>query len=267
MYLRMVIFLLFSLLLCGCYAPQTSSRYSQRYDGPPTHFKDINSIPNASPHYLSRSLYGNPPYYTVNGKTYHVLATAEGYNKRGIASWYGSKFTGYLTSTHERYDPYKMTAASPVLPIPCFARVTNLENGRTVIVKVNDRGPFAPNRIIDLSFAAASKLGYQHRGTAMVQVTTIDTQNPYSLPINTVNTKHPQLFLQVGVFHYENNADLLQKRMRLLTNKSTLIYTSNTHHDSLYHVQIGPLRGVGEADKLHALLEKRGYGDAISVIR
>ena len=258
-----------SLLLCGCYNPQmrSRSRYSQRSDGPPKYYRNINTVADAQPRYLPRSLYGNPPYYTVNGKTYHVLATADGYNQRGIASWYGSKFSGHLTSTHERYNPYQMTAASPVLPIPCFARVTNLENGRSVIVKVNDRGPFAPNRIIDLSFAAASKLGYQRRGTAMVDVTTIDTQNPYPLALNTFKTNRPHLFLQVGVFRYENNADLLQKRVTLLTDKSTVIYTDNQNGDPLYHVQIGPLRGVGEADKLHALLEKKGYGDAISIIR
>lgn len=264
---RMIIVILLALIVGGCYNPQSPSRYSQQFDGPPKQQRNVAAIPDAKPHYLPRSLYGNPPYYTVNGKTYHVLASAEGYNQRGIASWYGSKFAGHLTSTRERYDPYQMTAASPVLPIPCYARVTNLENGRSVIVKVNDRGPFAPNRIIDLSYAAAIKLGYQQHGTALVDVAAIDTQNPYPYAINTFKHNHPQLFLQVGVFHDAINAQRLKQALAAATATSTVIYTTRARQEPLYHVQIGPLRGVGEADRLHALLEHQGYGDAISIIR
>ena len=135
------------------------SSVTVRKDSAPTGNFDASRVPDAKPRKLPKSRYGNPKSYVVFGKRYHVLNSAEGYNKRGIASWYGTKFHGQLTSSREPYNMYAMTAASPNLPIPTFVRVTNLENGRTIIVKVNDRGPFASNRIIDLSYAAAKKLG------------------------------------------------------------------------------------------------------------
>jgi rare lipoprotein A len=258
---KLLLLLPLSLSLAGCYNSGSSSQ-----DGPPRYYKNVSNIKQPTPHYLPKSRYGNPPSYVVNGETYRVLPTAAGYNKRGIASWYGSKFSGKLTSTRERYDPYKMTAASPVLPIPCFARVTNLENGDSVIVKVNDRGPFAPNRIIDLSFAAAKKLGYERKGTALVDVAAIDINNPDQLPF-AHKLNHPQLYLQIGAFSDYPNATRLQQQISYATNKHTLIKDSTIRNHLLYRVQVGPLRGVGEADKLHALLKKEGYGDAISIIR
>ncbi|PHQ80528.1 MAG: septal ring lytic transglycosylase RlpA family lipoprotein [Coxiella sp. (in: Bacteria)] len=250
-----------SALLAGCDNPQM-----QTQDGPPLHQKNVSLIPNATPRYLAKSRFGNPPSYQVNGQTYHVLNTAVGYNQRGIASWYGSKFTNKLTSTRERYDPYKMTAASPVLPIPCFARVTNLGNGRSVIVKVNDRGPFAPNRIIDLSYAAAIKLGYEQHGTALVEVAAIDVNNPYPNSPN-FNARHPQLYLQLGAFSEYPNAHRLQQQIAYVTDRTTHIRTSDIRHKILYRVQLGPLKGVGESDRLQALLQKEGYGRAITLIQ
>src|SRR3989338_6583651 len=121
-------------------------------DGAPHFHVDVSKIHNPVPHYLPKSRYGNQDY-NVRGHWYRVLKTARGYDKRGIASWYGTKFDGRLTSTREPYSLLGMTAASPDLPIPCYARVTNLENGRQIIVKVNDRGPFSANRIMDISHA------------------------------------------------------------------------------------------------------------------
>ena len=146
-------------------------------DGPPPTPIDLSQVQNAVPKIEPFSHYGNSRTYTVDGQTYHVLASANGYNQRGIASWYGTKFQGELTSSREPYNLYDMTAASKSLPIPCYVKVTNLENGKWVVVKVNDRGPFVSDRIIDLSYAAASKLGYADKGTAFVQVTAI---NPYT---------------------------------------------------------------------------------------
>ena len=159
-----------------------------------------------------------------HGKRYYVLPSAKGYDKRGIASWYGTKFHGRLTSSREPYDMLAMTAASPELPIPCYAQVTNLENGRQIIVRVNDRGPFAPNRIIDLSYAAAVKLDMTRKGTALVEVKAITdpttrTQTQFA---NNTTTTHPgnaQLYLQVGAFHDHNNASRLQQRLQQLTHK------------------------------------------------
>jgi rare lipoprotein A len=121
-----------------------------------------------------RSKYGNPESYEVNGETYRVLATARGYRERGLASWYGEDFHGKRTSSGEPYNMYAMTAAHRTLPLPSYVRVTNLQNRREVIVRVNDRGPFHDDRIIDLSFAAATELGIVRNGTAEVEVTAVD---------------------------------------------------------------------------------------------
>ena len=126
-------------------------------------------VPRAEP----RSASGNPPFYQVNGHRYVVLATAAGYRERGVASWYGPDFHGLKTATGERYDMFAMTAAHKTLPIPCYARVTNLSNGRSVVVRINDRGPFVSNRIIDLSYTAANRLGMIRDGTAFVEVETL----------------------------------------------------------------------------------------------
>ncbi len=131
---------------------------------------DVSNVPNAVPRYEPKSPYGNAAIYAVNGKTYHVLPDCQGYHKRGIASWYGTKFHGGRTSDGEIYDMYTMTAANKEVPLPCYVRVTNLENGKSVIVKVNDRGPFVDNRIIDLSYAAAARIGMLGTGTALVYV-------------------------------------------------------------------------------------------------
>ena len=126
-------------------------------------------VPRAEP----RSASGNPPFYEVGGHRYIVLASAAGYRERGVASWYGPDFHGLQTATGERYDMFAMTAAHKTLPIPCYARVTNLSNGRSVVVRINDRGPFVANRIIDLSYSAARSLDMIRNGTAFVEVETL----------------------------------------------------------------------------------------------
>lgn len=233
-------------------------------DGPPDRKIDISRIKNPVPHYLPKSRYGNPRSYVVRGKRYHVLESAKHYDRRGIASWYGTKFHGKLTSTREPYNMFAMTAASPVLPIPCYVRVTNLENGKQVIVKVNDRGPFAPNRIIDLSYAAAKKLGYERQGTAMVEVTSIDVENPLHKTVKQFAHKQPQLYLQVGAFSALDNAEQLKLQLQEITHHPIHIMHSNLHR--LYKVQVGPLKGVGESDRLQLAIGKAGLGEAITVI-
>jgi len=251
--------MLFSFCLAGC-----ASLPKKEQDGPPRRHVDVRTIPNAKPRHLPRSRYGNPPSYVANGKRYYVLKTSKGYNERGIASWYGRKFHGRLTSTREPYNMFAMTAASPVLPIPCFVRVTNLENGRQVVVKVNDRGPFAPNRIIDLSYAAAKKLGYEKNGTALVQVTTI-TPNQTGIPaVDRIH--HPRLYLQIGAFSDYSNAQRLRSNIAHFTHKPVIIRASDGNRVTLYRVQIGPLTGVGESDQLVNQLHQAGIGDALTVI-
>jgi rare lipoprotein A len=136
------------------------------------------AVPDASPKYEPRSRYGNPPFYEVFGKRYYVLSSGVGYVERGVASWYGPGFHKVRTSIGETYDMYAMTAAHKTLPLPAYVRVTNLQNGRSVVVRVNDRGPFVANRIIDLSYTAAAKLDMLRNGTAMVEIRTIDLSAP-----------------------------------------------------------------------------------------
>ena len=132
------------------------------------------NVPDAIPRVEPRSAHGNPPFYDVNGRRYQVLARADGYSERGVASWYGPDFHGRNTSSGERYDMYGMTAAHRTLPIPCYARITNLANGRSVVVRINDRGPFVANRIVDLSYSAAMRLDIVRTGTAFVELRTLD---------------------------------------------------------------------------------------------
>lgn len=141
-------------------------------DGPGAIPPDVANIPDAVPRSEPRSRSGNKPYQ-VFGKQYVPISDAAGYRERGVSSWYGKKFHGRPTSSGEPYDMYAMTAAHRTLPLPSYVRVRNLENGRSVIVRVNDRGPFLNNRIIDLSYAAAAKLGIIGRGTGMVEIETV----------------------------------------------------------------------------------------------
>ncbi len=149
---------------------------------------DLNAIGDAVPRVEPRSASGNPPFYDVAGHRYVVLASERGYVERGVASWYGTEFHGLRTSTGETYDMFAMTAAHKTLPLPCYARVTNLANGRSVVVRINDRGPFVANRIIDLSYTAAAKLDMIRSGTAFVQVETLSPGPPAesaAVPVTT----------------------------------------------------------------------------------
>lgn len=159
------------LLLC---LSLTSCAFMRHKDGPPNYYVDVNKIPNATPKVEPLARYGNLPTYTVFGKRYHTLKSSSGYTAVGTASWYGTQFHALRTSSGERYNMLAMTAAHKTLPLPTYVEVTNLRNGRKVIVKVNDRGPFSSNRIIDLSYVAAKKLGMIGHGTAKVMVKAID---------------------------------------------------------------------------------------------
>ena len=201
-------------------------------------------IPPAEP--LSRS--GNPKKYTVLGKTYYVLPSAEGYHERGEASWYGRKFHGRKTSSGEIYDMYKMTAAHKSLPLPTYVRVTNLSNGLSVIVRVNDRGPFHDDRIIDLSYTAASKLGMLH-GTTDVEVEaltpgapqTVATPGPVSTQISPETGDNGASYLQVAAFADYANAQSLLDDLRDLGVVQAQIKQSQRDGITLHRVMVGPL--------------------------
>jgi rare lipoprotein A len=166
-FIKASIVILFMLLLAGC-------AFTRHKDGPPNYYVDVSKIPNATPKVEPRARYGNLPSYTVFGKRYYTLKSSKGYQAIGTASWYGTQFHSLRTSSGERYNMLGMTAAHKTLPLPTYVQVTNLKNHRQVIVKVNDRGPFASNRIIDLSYVAAKKLGMLGHGTATVEVKAID---------------------------------------------------------------------------------------------
>ncbi len=265
------------MLLASCQPPHRITR-----DGPPQGNVDLSKIKEPVPKKLPKSKYGNPRSYVVHGRRYFVLHSSRGYNKRGIASWYGTKFQGHLTSTRERYDLYSMTAASPVLPIPSFVRVTNLGNGKSVIVKVNDRGPFATDRILDLSYVAAKKLGYASRGTAFVQVTSLD-KNEVQLARSEHRSRHKtyiarsehasrthlargKIYLQLGAFRSFKYAEHLRARVAHLTRRETIITAKNTGSHEIYRVQIGPFAGKNEERHLQTKLADRGFPHAVTIM-
>jgi rare lipoprotein A len=169
--------LLVSALALGA-CSTTPDQRADRDGGPSKPPFDVMAVPDAVPKVEPRSRYGNPASYVVFGQRYHVMPASDGYVERGIASWYGDKFHGKRTSSGDPYDMYGMTAAHKTLPLPTYARVTNLQNGRSIVVKINDRGPFARNRIIDLTYTGAAKLGLLGAGTGLVEVRALDPRRP-----------------------------------------------------------------------------------------
>jgi len=159
---------LVALLLLGLAGCSSSPERARDADGPPS--GGVPDLADAVVRDEPRSRYGNPPSYVVFGRRYYTMKSAEGYRERGIASWYGTKFHGRRTSSGERYDMYRMTAAHKALPLPTYVEVRNLQNGRTAVLRVNDRGPFHDGRVIDLSYAAALKLDILRTGTGLVEV-------------------------------------------------------------------------------------------------
>lgn len=256
-------------------------------DGGPAYSGDFSTLPDPVPHYEPPSQYGNPDSYVVAGKRYHVLASSKGYVARGIASWYGTKFHGQRTSSGEIYDMYAMTAAHRTLPLPTYARVTNLRNRRSVIVRINDRGPFHSNRLIDLSYAAASKLGIVEKGTGLVQVEAIDPLAPkHPAPtLARAKTKAGEnrhagaetdsvekggeptkgskvdLYIQVAAFLSETNAEHLRRKLQSKHIASVTIQKGASGDHLIYRVRIGPLPSVGAADALAARLAGLGIED------
>lgn len=254
-------------------------RYSSRHDGAPVAPPDVMAIPDAVPRHEPHSRYGNPASYVVFGKRYHVMPTSTGYVERGIASWYGTKFHGHRTSSGETYDMYAMTAAHTSLPLPTYARVTNLRNGRSVVVKINDRGPFHGNRLIDLSYAAAARLGILGQGTGLVEVRAIQ---PGEAPRQTAPGPRvievrapaaagqpaagPSLYLQVGAFLSRANAEQLTSRLRQVPLPDIHISQGVSDQRPVYRVRIGPLASVAEADRVATELGSHGIANPHVVI-
>ena len=230
------------------------------------------------PHKLALSPYGNTPY-TVDGRTYYPLKTAAGYRQRGIASWYGLPFNGQKTSDGATYNMYAMTAASKVLPLPSYARVRNLNNNKTVIVLVNDRGPFYPGRIIDLSYAAAARLGILATGTAPVEVVGLapgQARRRRPIPVDhrepDVFGPHPArrvarraFFVQVGAFSRHQDAERLAHRLDKKGLTDPRIFHDRVNGRGLYLVRLGPEADKDAALALSARLYRDGMGHGLII--
>lgn len=259
-----ILSLILVIQLAGCAGHRGGGgRYALGKDSAPDFDVDVSKIPDAVPKVEPRSKYGNPSSYVVLGQRYNVMKSSEGYDEKGIASWYGMKFHKQRTSSGEPYDLAAMTAAHKTLPLPTYVQVTNLQNGKRVVVKVNDRGPFADNRIMDLSYAAAKKLGVTAKGTALVEVKAIDPRNPQAV-LAEASTKvvngQPRLFLQLGAFASEENAQKLAEKVKQWTDSPVIIKPGDLNGKPIYRVQIGPMETVDSSDKLHDQIEAAGLG-------
>lgn len=261
------IILIFIFLLSGC--SSTHRRYKYRQDFAPNFHIDPNSVSNPVPRDEPLSKHGNPSSYVVMGKRYYVLKSAKGYDQTGIASWYGMKFYNHKTSNGEEYDVAKMTGANKVLPLPTYVQVINLKTGKKIIVRINDRGPFHENRIIDLSYVAAAKLGMLPTGTALVEVKAIDPNNPAETECSApaVPIGRGQIYLQIGAFSVESNATRLRAKISTLTNYPVIIQPGNSNGEAIYRVQIGPIPSVDSTDSLHHTLLRMGLGEPMTVIK
>ena len=236
------------LLLAGCAGKK---EVEEAGDGPSSRKITAADVHDAVPKDEPRARYGNHSPYTVLGKTYTVLPTSKGYHERGIASWYGSKFHGRRTSSGEPYDMHLATAAHKSLPLPTYAEVTNLDNGRKMIVKINDRGPFHEDRIIDLSYAAAIKLGVDQTGTARIDVRAIDVNTSKRSAVKLADGT----FLQVGAFSKRKTADDLAGKMMAAQLKPVSIQKSR----GLYKVWIGPYASEREIEASMRRVVELGY--------
>ena len=295
--------LFLQLTACGFFGGLTRSGGVQ--DSAPNVVLDNKKIKDAVPKVEPKSKGGNKSVYTVFGKRYRVMDSAKGFKERGDASWYGTKFHGRLTANGERYDMYKMTAAHKHLPLPTYVKVTNLSNGKEVIVRVNDRGPFHQGRVIDLSYAAASKLGILKKGTAPVEVEAIDPRTwaksnskskaKPAAPIATVaknkavassslatavqasshsadrasNVDGKRRYLQVAAFQNLEAAQSAQNRlldaMQTMPERINVVIHPTDQVNPLYRVRIGPLASTALDQKLRQTAQQNAFGQLLTV--
>jgi len=285
--MRRLAVLLLSTALAACgTAPRGGGYYLD--DGPDAAPVDVSKVPDAVPKPEPRAASGNNPYNAL-GERYVPMANAKGYRERGVASWYGKKFHGKPTSSREPYDMYAMSAAHKTLPLPSYVRVRNLQNGRSVIVRVNDRGPFLHNRLIDLSYAAAHRLGIVGTGTGLVEVEIVEPgesapvklagqpatepRRPTFAVVSPVVAEGrplnapPKLYLQLGAFASRDNAEKLRARAQEAALGAALVQPSTAPNGaSLYRVRIGPLASVEDGDRLTSQARALGFDRAHVVV-
>jgi len=248
----LVVLLMVLLAACAGKTKPAVKTAPEPVDGPSSRPLTAAQVKDAVPRVEPLSRYGNHSPYEVFGKKYRVMASSRGYVQRGTASWYGSKFHGRRTSSGEPYDMHLATAAHKTLPLPTYAEVTNLDNGKMVVVKINDRGPFKDNRIIDLSYGAALRLGVIATGTAPVEVRAID---PSSLRYASVNRqpaspaqtdKTDGTWLQVGAYGQRAGAEDLVRKLTTANLKPVSINPSG----KLFRVWLGPYFSHSEVNAI-----------------
>ena len=231
-------------------------------DGAPGRLPDVSSIPDAVPRAEPRSARGNPPFYEVMGRRYYVMDDARGYREQGVASWYGTKFHGRSTSSGEPYDMYAMTAAHKTLPLPTYVRVTHLGNGRSIVVRVNDRGPFVGERIIDLSYAAAIRLGMHVDGTALVEVEALLPGEPTRTVAAAAPATPRALWLQAGAFSERRNAERLRADLAGHGIGNVAIHEDPASGRTLYRVRVGPYTDAAGVEEMLGRLRSLSIHDA-----
>jgi len=266
------------LVIASCTSQFPAPKDHDRDSGP-TSRVDIDAIPNAIPKPVTRTKAGNYSPYEVLGQTYTVLPASDDFIEEGVASWYGRKFHGRLTSNGEKFDMYSMTAAHKHLPIPTYVEVTNLDNGLSAILRVNDRGPFHGDRVIDLSWAAAAKLGYADKGTAPVRIVALDPDDPHATLAarsgSMLAEEHANLvpdvelvpeeyaldtesYYQVALLSKKNSAETLAAEIEAYTKFPVRIAEEIEVDRSRYRLLIGPLIDRREANTLGLILELAG---------
>jgi rare lipoprotein A len=293
-YLWIASLLCCSASLIGCATKPTYSTTQVSKDG----YAEINAdaIPDAVPRHEPKSKYGNPKSYHVLGKTYYVEDSAHGFRERGQASWYGHPFHGRRTSSGETYDMYLMTAAHKTIPIPSYMRVTNLDNGKSIVVRVNDRGPFHQGRVIDLSYAAAKKLGVHSQGTAPVEIAVVTpTQDhmppahrPQRPPMMAAHTEAPSLrpaahapaapmatqqtasyqqaYLQIAAFNSKPRAQEMANHLQQIPQVPGIkIESGYSNNIPVHRVQVGPFNSASFAQQFSSTISQL-YPDVSPVV-
>ncbi len=230
-------------------------------DGKPLYELSADEVVDPIPRPEKLVAAGNFSPYQVNGRTYRVMTTGAGYRERGVASWYGRKFHGRKTANGETFNAYLATAAHRSLPIPAWVRVTNLDNGRSMVVRVNDRGPFHPDRIIDLSYAAAVKLGFADLGTARVEVVAIDVPGSRDLRAGGLPGAPPAgyRYIQVGAFSQAESAYALGQRLQGQMSAPVAISEIVLGDGAFYRVRVGPVNDHQRLLALQSQLQTLGY--------
>lgn len=282
-----LLILLLAVSLTACVSPTSpqkrgSGRYEMANDSPVLEPIDFSAIPAVTPGPVERTMAGNKSPYEVNGKTYYVLPTEIGYEETGYASWYGRKFHGHLTSNGEIYDMFSYSAAHKSLPIPGFLEVTNLDNGKQLVVRVNDRGPFHEDRIVDLSYAAAAYLGYADKGTARVRIRSLPPETPASLTESSdfdamqeqfiqeralIEEGAGQEYLQVAAFSNLESARKLLAQLTAYTSLPAFIRSDEDVQSGsyLHRVRLGPVNETIDLQRLINIIIDAGLGTPFRV--